>query len=123
MPPTPGSGNFADDAARPLVARVITDYNDGYAATAPVASYAANARGLYDFGGNVSEWVNDRYAVNPSPGGAMERDPAGPAQGEYYVIRGSSWMHGTITELRWSFRDYGAEPRNDVGFRIARYAD
>ena len=123
MPPPPGAGNFADDSARPLVARVIAGYNDGYAATAPVANFAANERGLYDFGGNVAEWVNDRYAVNPSPGGAMEKDPTGPAQGDYYVIRGSSWMHGTITELRWSFRDYGAEPRNDVGFRIARYAD
>ncbi|NNF51348.1 MAG: PEGA domain-containing protein [Gammaproteobacteria bacterium] len=123
MPPPATAGNFADDTARPLVAKVIAGLNDGYAATAPVASFAANERGLYDFAGNVAEWVHDFYAVNPSPGGAPETDPVGPAEGDFHVLRGSSWKHSTITELRWSFRDYAAEPRNDVGFRIARYAD
>jgi hypothetical protein len=32
-------------------------------------------------------------------------------------------MHGTITELRLSFRDYGSDGRQDVGFRIARFAE
>jgi hypothetical protein len=32
-------------------------------------------------------------------------------------------MHASITELRLSFRDYGDEPRADLGFRIARYAE
>ncbi len=123
MPPPAESGNFADDSARPVVARVIAGLNDGHVATAPVASFAANERGLYDFAGNVAEWVHDYYAVNPSPGGAQETDPFGPADGDFNVVRGSSWKHSTITELRWSFRDYSAEPRNDVGFRIARYAD
>ena len=123
MPPPATAGNFADDTARPIVAKVIAGLNDGYAATAPAASFAANERGLYDFAGNVAEWVHDFYAVNPSPGGARETDPMGPAQGDFHVLRGSSWKHSTITELRWSFRDYAAEPRNDVGFRIARYAD
>jgi hypothetical protein len=38
------------------------------------------------------------------------------------VIRGASYLHATITELRLSFRDHGAEARPDVGFRVARYA-
>ena len=38
------------------------------------------------------------------------------------MIRGSSWAHGAVTELRLSFRDYGSKSREDVGFRIARYA-
>ena len=50
------------------------------------------------------------------------RDPVGPAEGEYHVIRGASFLHGTVTELRLSFRDYGKDPRPDVGFRVARYA-
>ena len=45
----------------------------------------------------------------------------GPEQGDYHVIRGSSWAHGTVTDLRLSFRDYGTEPRDDVGFRVARF--
>jgi len=54
---------------------------------------------------------------------AVETDPLGPTSGTYHVIRGSSWAHGTITELRLSFRDYNDEPRDDVGFRVARYLE
>ena len=51
------------------------------------------------------------------------RDPTGPAEGEYHVIRGASWMHASVTELRLSYRDYGKDARPDLGFRIARYAE
>jgi hypothetical protein len=44
-------------------------------------------------------------------------------QGEHHVVRGSSWRHGNITELRLSYRDYSREPRSDLGFRVARYAE
>ena len=50
-------------------------------------------------------------------------DPAGPATGVHHVIRGSSFMHSTVTELRASFRDYGGPARPDVGFRVARSAE
>ena len=49
--------------------------------------------------------------------------PLGAESGPYHVIRGSSWMHSSITELRLSFRDYGEEARPDVGFRVARYLE
>ena len=47
----------------------------------------------------------------------------GPESGEFRVIRGSSWAHGTIIELRYSFRDYGNKAREDVGFRLARFLE
>jgi hypothetical protein len=47
----------------------------------------------------------------------------GPLDGKFHVIRGSSWRHATISELRWAYRDYGEEARPDVGFRLARYAE
>ena len=125
LPPEDRHGNYADRAGRPLVGRVIFGYNDNYAASAPVGTFKANHRQLYDMGGNVAEWVHDFYALTP-PGGSPDnpiKDPLGPSSGEYHVIRGSSWMHGTITELRLSFRDYGIDGREDVGFRIARYAE
>ena len=50
-------------------------------------------------------------------------DPLGPADGTTYVIRGSSWRHAGEMELRLSFRDYGRDPRPDVGFRLARYVE
>ena len=53
--------------------------------------------------------------------GAVLRDPTGPAAGTYHVVRGSSWRHGGTTELRLTYRDYADKPRNDIGFRIARY--
>jgi hypothetical protein len=36
---------------------------------------------------------------------------------------GSSYRHGTVTELRLSYRDYATKARPDVGFRVARYVD
>jgi len=47
----------------------------------------------------------------------------GPEQGDFHVIRGSSWAHATMTDLRLSFRDYSNDARNDVGFRIARFIE
>jgi hypothetical protein len=47
----------------------------------------------------------------------------GPADGRFHVIRGSSWMDATISELRLTYRDYSDKAGADVGFRIARYAD
>ena len=47
----------------------------------------------------------------------------GPSRGSYHVIRGSSWRHAGVTELRGSYRDFGNEARIDVGFRIARNID
>jgi len=120
LPPPDRHGNYADRAASALVGRVIFGYNDNHTAAAPVGTYKANQHGLFDMGGNVAEWVNDYYEI---PNAEPSLDPIGPESGEYHVMRGSSWMHGTITELRYSFRDYGIQGRQDVGFRIARYAE
>ena len=98
------------------------DYNDGYLATAPVASFDVNQYELYDMSGNVAEWVHDFYGAVGAIGG-VEVDPLGPSEGQFHTIRGSSWAHGSVTELRLSFRDFGEEVRDDVGFRIARYLE
>ncbi|MGE0623113.1 MAG: PEGA domain-containing protein [Pseudomonadales bacterium] len=120
LPPPDRHGNYADRSAAHLVGRIIFGYNDNYIAAAPVGTYAPNRLGLYDMSGNVAEWINDFYEI---PAEAAVVDPLGPETGEYHVIRGSSWMHGTITDLRISFRDYGLEGRQDVGFRVARFAE
>ena len=120
LPPPERFANYADRAAGNLVGRVIFGYNDNYGVSAPVGTFKPNAHGLYDLGGNVAEWTQDWYEI---PSRQTVKDHLGPSTGEYRVIRGASWMHGTITELRLSFRDYGIDGRNDVGFRIARYAE
>ncbi|MGY5613047.1 formylglycine-generating enzyme family protein [Vibrio brasiliensis] len=53
----------------------------------PVGMFAPNPLGIYDMTNNAEEWVNDwynkdYYKVSP------ERDPQGPASGEYKVVRG-----------------------------------
>jgi formylglycine-generating enzyme required for sulfatase activity len=121
LPPRDKSGNYADISAAPIIGRIIENYNDGQIVSAPVGSYTPNSKGLYDLGGNVSEWVNDFYDILASMNGDAGIDPLGPETGEHHVIKGSSWAHGTVSELRLSYRDYGSDPRTDVGFRIARY--
>lgn len=123
LPVPAGAGNYADRSARGLLPGVIAEYDDGVLGTAPVDAFGADARGFYNLGGNVAEWVQDVYAIRPPREGEVEQDPRGSESGELHVIRGASWMHGTITELRLSFRDYSAEGRPDVGFRVARYLE
>ncbi len=120
-PPRDSTGNWADETARPVVGRVIEGYRDGHIASAPVGSFPVNAHGLHDLGGNVAEWVNDVYEVTVATDVAT--DPLGPTSGGLHTIRDSSWAHGTVTELRLTFRDSSAEPREDVGFRIARWLE
>lgn len=120
MPPPPGSGNFADRSVAGELADTIKDYDDGYAGTAPAGRFTPSPAGFFDLAGNAAEWVHDFYDVRASA--APEKDPTGPASGRQHVIRGSSWMQSSVSALRWTYRDYGNEPRPDVGFRCARYA-
>jgi formylglycine-generating enzyme required for sulfatase activity len=120
LPPPDRHGNYADRSAAHMVGRIIFGYNDNHIVAAPVGTFPANALDIFDLSGNVAEWIHDFYEI---PDDSPVTDPLGPASGEYHVIRGSSWMHGTITELRTSFRDYGTAGRQDVGFRVARFAE
>ena len=122
-PPTTAVGNFADARIADTLADVVPAYDDGYRGSAPVGSFASSPAGFYDLGGNVAEWIHDFYAVYPGEAERLVKNPAGPASGEHHVVRDSSWRRGNITELRLSYRDYSREPRSDLGFRIARYAE
>src|SRR3546814_18043685 len=100
MPPRGMAGNFADASARKLLGDGLDNYDDGYEAAAPVASFKANALGIFDLGGNVSEWVNDRYSAALMPTSALESDPFGLSSGSVWVVRGSSWRHSGAEERR-----------------------
>lgn len=123
LPVEPGSGNYADSSSSDLLSSTLVSYDDRHAVTAPVDSFPDDALGFKSLGGNVAEWVHDLYTIYASSGTQLATDPLGPEEGEYHVIRGSSWMDSSVTELRLSYRDYGDEARSDLGFRIARNAE
>ncbi|NCF17970.1 MAG: PEGA domain-containing protein [Haliea sp.] len=122
FPPTLAVENYADNTSAYVTGRILNGYTDGHVTSATVASFGPNSKGLYDLGGNVAEWAHDVYGI-PSANGATQTDPLGPQGGDNYVIRGASWAHSKIAELRLSHRDYGQAGRDDVGFRLARYAE
>jgi len=83
---------------------LLPDYSDGYAFTAPVGSYSPNSLGIYDLGGNVEEWCEDKYR---------------PMKAEH-VARGGSWWllhrHILLSSARNTWRP---EVRVDhCGFRV-----
>ncbi|MCL2180931.1 MAG: SUMF1/EgtB/PvdO family nonheme iron enzyme [Treponema sp.] len=93
------------------------DANSGNA-TRPVGQLPANAWGLYDMHGNVSEWCWDLYGNYPA---GAQSDPTGASSGSYRAIRSSSWAEFAVN-VRSACR-FGLAPtsRNShIGFRVVR---
>ena len=92
---------------------------DGFAQTAPVGQFKANAWGLHDMHGNVWEWVQDcwqtSYRNMPETGVANEGGSC-RERGQ----RGGSWFYGP-DDARAAYRS--SSPFDDkgvqVGFRLA----
>lgn len=91
-PPPKGAGNYD-----PAVG------TDSFVHTSPVGSFAANAQGLFDLGGNVWEWCED--FLN---GGSGAR-----------VLRGGSWNFSGAGHLLSSYRNGGPSGARSsgIGFR------
>ena len=122
FPPSAVVTNVADNTSALVTGRILNGYTDQFVVSAPVGSFPPNHRGLHDMGGNVAEWVHDAYQI-PSANAELSIDPLGTQRGDNYTIRGGSWALSRLSELRLTFRDYGERGRDDLGFRIARYAE
>ena len=122
FPPAQVVTNVADNTSALVTGRILNGYTDQFVVSAPVGSFPPNHRGLHDMGGNVAEWVHDGYRI-PSANAELAIDPLGEQRGDNYTIRGGSWALSRLSELRLTFRDYGERGRDDLGFRIARYAE
>ncbi len=120
LPPPDRSGNYADLSAAQILPTTLVTYTDRHPVAAPAGSFEPNPVGIHDLGGNVAEWVQDYYSIEVAEATEAVSDPLGPETGRFHVIRGSSWRSATVTDLRLAYRNYGAEGREDLGFRIAR---
>ena len=93
-PPPKGAGNYSQELGI-----------DEYEFTSPVGSFAPNAFGIYDLGGNVWEWCHD----------FIDRSQ------DCRVLRGASWFNGYQDRMKSSFRNDLGQPDtrySSFGFRV-----
>lgn len=70
---------------------------NSHSETKPVCLLAPNELGLYDMGGNVWEWVNDRFSSDYYPkcaAAGIVENPRGADSGTGRVLRGGGWYNG-----------------------------
>ena len=107
--------NTNSDEISDNVGWYVVNSSDGYH---QVGTKPANAWGLYDMHGNVSEWCwnwNNSYPSSPP------EDPIGPISGMNRVIRGGSWNNSKLY-LRSAYRSTSdpSSSSNTIGFRVVR---
>lgn len=88
--------------------------------TAPVGTYPANAFGLFDMIGNVSEWTQDCYVMRY----LSSDEPVKQGDECVRVTRGGAWSSephfATVSRRLWHIRTFRI---NFVGFRLAAEGD
>jgi formylglycine-generating enzyme required for sulfatase activity len=122
--PPPESGNFTGgEDVSPSGRRwrnAFQGYGDGAWGPAPAGRHAANAYGLHDMAGNVSEWVadcwHDNYRRAPRDGHAWV-NPGCRSR----VVRGGAWASSPAqTRSAWRLSVDANTTNARVGFRVVR---
>ncbi|PTN54685.1 formylglycine-generating enzyme family protein [Stenotrophomonas panacihumi] len=122
--PPEGAGNFTGGNDVSPSGRhwnnAFVGYGDGFWGPAPVASFRANAWGLWDLGGNLSEWVGDcwhaSYRRAPADGAAWFNPGC-----RQRVIRGGSWANSPQqTRAAWRLSQDSDTTSARIGFRLVR---
>jgi hypothetical protein len=101
------AGNYGDKtwAAKHVGNPYVEGYTDGFLSTAPVMSFKPNKFGLYDMGGNVSEWVEDWWNDEKIE----------------HTLRGGGWQSAgknLLSSARYTLGETGTRYYRSYGFRI-----
>lgn len=124
MTPPENAGNFTGSLDVSPSGRhwnnAFVGYGDGFWGTAPVAMFSANAWGLHDISGNVSEWVADcwhaSYRRAPADGAAWYNPGC-----RQRVIRGGNWANAPEqTRAAWRQSQDSDVTSARIGFRLVR---
>lgn len=117
----PKAANIADESAKSTVREYVPRYDDGQPGIAPVMSMQAELSGLYDMGGNVSEWTHDSYTLTLPKSSVNYSQQLDKTVSDHHVVKGASYLSGSITTLRPSYREGQSAAQNDLGFRLGRF--
>ncbi len=121
--PPNGVGDLAGTDASPSGRHwgdAFAGYSDGFWGPAPVAHFPANAFGLYDMVGNVSEWTqdcwHDSYRRAPDDGSAWVNPGCAKR-----VVRGASWASSPLqARSAWRAPIDADSSSARIGFRVVR---
>lgn len=116
------SHEAANYGAEAECCKSLAEGRDRWTTTAPVASFAPDALGLYDVRGNVWEWLedcyHDDYAGAPADGSART---SGCSFADHRAVRGGSWGDSSqMLRVSYRLRAPRVSRYFTLGFRVAR---